>query len=65
MARNVLETHLANSLIIDRAHVTVQLVDGAVRGESLKGSCAVAVTGRIPDKCRLHYHSIFVSTQQN
>ena len=45
VARRVLDRYQNEGLTLNKARVTVQLVDGAVCGASLKGSCAIEVMG--------------------
>ena len=45
VARRVLDRYQNEGLTLNKARVTVQLVDGAVCGASLKGSCAIEVKG--------------------
>ena len=45
VARRVLDRYQNEGLTLSNARVTVQLVDGAVCGASLKGSCAIEVMG--------------------
>ena len=45
VARRVLDRYQNEGLTLSKARVTVQLVDGAVCGASLKGSCAIEVMG--------------------
>ena len=45
VAQRVLARHHSESLMLDRARVNVRLVDGAVCGASLNGSCAIEVMG--------------------
>ena len=45
VAQQVLNRYQNEGLTLGKARVTVQLVDGAVCGASLKGSCAIEVMG--------------------